>query len=158
MQKISAAVVIFLLAFLFLQDSILAEEIILKAEVDKNNLTVGSFLTYKLTVSSSLVNTPKPKFPDFKGLNILSRTNSSKLSITKGKVEASQVYIIVLAPVNPGVFTFKPAELKIGDKTYSSAELKIEVQSSKPGTAVPGKEKFPKNRSFDSQPQSETTL
>jgi len=66
-------------------------------------------------------------------------------------------YIFTLAPAKPGVFTIKPAEIKIANKTYSSEGFKIEVQPGKsnrgfisnptPKTLTPEKKPFPKKES-----------
>jgi len=118
-------------AFFFLAGRAVAEEVVLDAEVDKARISADAIFSYKLTISSSLSRIPKPKFPDFSGFKVLSRTNTSQITIAQGKTRTTLAYIFVLAPTAAGVFTISPAELKIGDKTYSSAELKIEVEPSK---------------------------
>lgn len=135
--------------FLFLQSGF-TEELTFKAEVDKAELSADEMLTYKLTISSTLNNIPEPMFPDFSGFNVFSRAITSKVSVSRGTKSVCLGYIFMLRPTAAGIFTIKPAELKIGDKTYSSAEFKIKVKPSgvKPGlTPKPA----PKNASPDNK-------
>ena len=139
-----AAVLCLAVAAVFLfTGSGFGKDLAFKAEVDKVKLAATEVLTYKLTVDSTLKDIPKPSFPDFSGFNVISEANTSHISVSGGTKNVSLGYVFMLRPTEAGTFTIKPAELKIGDKIYSSAEFKIEVGP--PGTetgvmpkAVPG--------------------
>lgn len=106
------------------------QDLAFKAEVDKVRLVAAEVLTYKLTVNSTLKDIPKPSFPDFSGFNVISEANTSHISVSGGTKNVSLGYVFMLRPITAGTFTIKPAELKIGDKTYYSAEFNIEVEPS----------------------------
>jgi len=149
-------------AFFFLTGRAFAEEVTLKAEVDKTSITTDISFTYKFTVIASLTRIPEPKLPDFSEFNVLSQANTSNITVERGKVRISMVYILVLAPARPGVFTINPAELQIGNKIYSSAEFKIKVDPGKlqPKASVPkqqDKKRHPQTPSF-TNPQPQVTL
>lgn len=82
------------------------------------------------------------KAPDFKGFNILygpSVSQSSMTNIINGEMSFSRTvsYTYVLEAVKSGTHTIAPASIKVGNETFQSESLKINVTSGR----EPDKEK-----------------
>lgn len=117
----------------------------IKAEVDKTSISMDETLTYKITVTSTDQKIPSPQVPKFQDFNVISRAQSSSVSISGNQVKTVLAYAFILAPTKTGKFTIEPASVKIKKDTYSSESFEIEVTE---GTVKP---KSPKNI----QPESE---
>ena len=130
MKKIIVSLAIFV--FAFIAASFAETEI--KAEADKTSITTDDGLTYKIIITSSDKAVPAPQLPKFRGFSVLSQAQSSTMSFVKSNVKTILVYAFVLAPTDVGKFEIEPSTIKIGNKTYSTQALEIEV---KPGKTKP---------------------
>lgn len=149
MKKVIILSVIFTSLFIaeaFAQTSI-------KAEVDKTIVTADDAITYKLIITSSEENIPKPQLPKFTGFKIISSVQSSTVSFTKGNVKTIVVYAFVLVPADKGKLKIEPSSIKIKNETYSTATLEIEVQQGKlkPKTQTQQRPSIPE----ETQPETE---
>lgn len=131
--------------------SVFAQNLSLKAEVDKTTITTDETLTYKLTITSLKKQIPHPELPKFTGFSVLSSAQTSNISVGAGKLSTSLVYVYILTPNDTGKFKIESSHIKIKDRVYSSEEFEIEV--------TPGKIK-PKTKSEpplpeEYQPESE---
>ena len=134
MKKLIILSVIFTSLFIaeaFAQTSI-------KAEVDKTIVTTDDAITYKLIITSSEKNIPKPQLPKFTGFKIISSAQSSTVSFTPPlragagcNVKTIVVYAFVLVPTDKGTLKIEPSSIKIKNETYSTATLEIEVEQGK---------------------------
>lgn len=125
-------VIISILIFIFLfTTTAFAQNLSLKAEIDKTSVTTDETLTYKLTITSTEKQLPQPALPKFEGFSVLSSTQTSNISISTGKLNTSLVYVFVLVPIDIGKFKIEASEIKIKGKVYSSEEFEIEVTQGK---------------------------
>ncbi|TBR15263.1 hypothetical protein EPO66_06025 [bacterium] len=122
--------VVFILFFWLTLFSVSFAQTVITAEIDKPVLSVGDELVYKLTINSPEKQLPAPKFPDFKGFDVLSSAQTSEISIAKGNFATFIVYVFILSAKDPGKITIPPSSIKIKGKDYSSSSFEIEV---KPG-------------------------
>lgn len=121
-----------LLIFSFVGEAL--AETTIKAEVDKTSLMLDENLTYKLSVISSEKNIALPELPKFEGFDLISRIQSSSMSLATGAIEMKLSFVFVLAPTDIGKFKIEPSSLKIDRQLYSSESFDIEV---KPGKSPP---------------------
>lgn len=137
--------IIHIFFFLFLGVSFAESSI--KAEVNKAKISTDDTLIYKLTITSSEKKIPQPKFPEFKDFFVVSKAQSSTISLVGGGAKTVLVYALVLVPKNTGKFSIGPSQFKEEGKTYTSEKFEIEVTLGKrPFKTIP-KEKpsQPKN-------------
>ena len=149
MKKIIILSVIFTSLFIakaFAQASI-------KAEVDKTTVTSDDIITYKLIITSSEKNIPKPQLPKFTGFKIISSAQSSTVSFIKGDVKTIVVYAFVLIPTDKGTFKIEPSSIKIKNETYSTGTLEIEVKQGKVKPKAEPEQKPPQPE--ETQPETE---
>ena len=102
----------------------------IRAEVDKTSITTDELLTYKVVITSSEKELPKPKAPDFKGFVIVSQAQSSTSTFVKGGAKSILVLAFILAAKEKGRLRISPCTIKVKGKEYSSQPFEIEV---KPG-------------------------
>ena len=126
---------LFLLVFFlsFLSTACLADEISIKAEVDKTKLTADETLRYRITVESGLKEIAAPEVADFKGFTVASQLQSSSVSVVKGVVKTTAAYTFILIPLETGKLTIEPSTIKVGQKIYSTQPFEIEVTGVPPG-------------------------
>ena len=151
MEKVIILLVIFMSLFIaeaFAQTSI-------KAEVDKTIVTTDDIITYKLIITSSEKNIPKPQLPKFTGFKIISSAQSSTVSFIKGNVKTIVVYAFVLIPTDKGTFKIEPSSIKIKNETYSTGTLEIEVKQGKVKPQDNKPEPKPSLPKEESQPETE---
>jgi len=149
MEKVIILLVIFMSLFIaeaFAQTSI-------KAEVDKTIVTTDDIITYKLIITSSEKNIPKPQLPKFTGFKIISSAQSSTVSFIKGNVKTIVVYAFVLIPTDKGTFKIEPSSIKIKNETFSTGSFEIEVQQGKPKPKGEPEQKPPQPE--ETQPETE---
>jgi hypothetical protein len=125
MRKTVFSVIFFLSLFLFIASA--QAETSLKAEVDKTNITTDDELTYKLVISSSAKKIPQPKLPKFEGFVVLSKAQTSQISIVKGVQKAFVIYVFILAPAQTGTLKIEPSHIQVEEKDYSSDGFEIVV-------------------------------
>jgi hypothetical protein len=129
-KMINKKIIIALFLVFRLSDALCAQTMI-KAEVDKQALTTDEFLSYKITFTCAQKNLPLPKIPGFTGFRVISKSQSSNVSIGKDGLAATISYIFLLSPVEPGKLIIEPAEVKLNNKTYSTQSFEIEVAMGK---------------------------
>lgn len=115
--------------FLFLGVSFAESSI--KAEVNKAKISTDDTLVYKLTITSSEKKISRPKLPEFKDFFVVSKAESSTISLAEGGAKTMLVYAVVLVPKNTGKLSIGPSEFKEEGKTYTSEKFEIEVTPGK---------------------------
>lgn len=117
--------IIHIFFFLFLGVSFAESSI--KAEVNKAKISTDDTLIYKLTITSSEKKIPQPKLPEFKDFFVVSKAQSSTISLVGGGAKTALVYALVLVPKNTGKLSIGPSQFKEEEKTYTSEKFEIEV-------------------------------
>ena len=106
----------------------------LDAEVDRDRLAVGEELTYHLRASSHSQLPMHVTVAPFNGLEIVSRSERSELSL--GPVpERITVLEVRLRAVRPGRWQLGPARAVQGSDTVETAALVVDVSASRAATA-----------------------
>jgi hypothetical protein len=119
--------VFFAIAFCLLSGKANAE-LSIQASIDKQAFTTDETLTYTLVIRSSEQRIPKPKFPSFTGLTVVSQAQSSSVTLVKGEAKTVVVYVFELAVSAPGVMTIEPASVEVDKQIFSSDSFQIDVK------------------------------
>jgi hypothetical protein len=107
-------------------------ETTIKAELDKQSVSLDETVTYKVTVISTERQVPPPAFPDLgKRLAVLSQVQSSRVSFTAGGLKTMLVYVFVLLPREAGTTEIGPSAITVNGKKITSEKFTLEV---KPGS------------------------
>jgi hypothetical protein len=116
------------LAVTMLPQLVTAQEVQLRATVDRNSVAVNSRFEYKIEVSGASTSLPDPDFPDFSDFAVLSGPNSStSIQFINGKMSSSKSLTFYLQPAAVGKFTIAPARVTVDGKTVQSNPVTIEV-------------------------------
>ncbi|RMG10896.1 MAG: hypothetical protein D6729_18795 [Deltaproteobacteria bacterium] len=112
--------------------AVAAEPVRFEATVDRDTVEVGDTLT--LSVSVSVPNEGRIEslvLPEFKGLEVVSRSQSTQMSYRFGSggagMEKVDSHVIVLRAVKTGVATITPAVLRYDGKRYTTDPITIKV-------------------------------
>ncbi len=147
------SIVVAILFILFFSINVSAETTI-KAEVDKTSITTDEVMTYKLIITSTEKKIPIPELPRFDGFRIISRLQSSSVSLIKKESKVTITYTYILAPDKTGTLEIGPSKIKIKDKILSSDAFEIEVKQGKARLQPKGEPTLPE----EIQPDSEQPL
>ena len=116
---------------LFFLEYVSAQEIILKATVNKNTVSLNETFEYKVEISGGSTNLPTPKLPRFEALTVLSGPNTStSIQFINGKMTSSKSYSYYLQAQKVGEILIPPATLEQNGQLISSNEIKLSVQKS----------------------------
>jgi hypothetical protein len=133
-----------LVVLFFLFNFIISSTPSVKAEVDKNQLRMGAYLTFTISVSTALNQNAesleiKELYEDF---DVLSQYQSSSYSSSfiNGKFESSHTvhYMYVLTPKSTGLKTIPSLELIIDGETYKTKAIEINVLESRTQSSQQG--------------------
>jgi hypothetical protein len=112
-----------------------AEDISLRATVDKNQVGLDDRFVYTVEISGKSTNLPDPSFPSLEGFSVLSGPNTStNIQFINGAMSSSKSYSFYLVPQREGDFTIAAATLTIDGEEISSNTISIKVTK---GTTQP---------------------
>ena len=107
---------------------VLAQDVELKATVNKNTIVLNENIEYRLEVSGKKTDLPEPNLPEFDGLAPLSGPNTStSIQFVNGNMSASKVYSYILQATRTGTIKIAPATIKLNDEVISSNEITLTV-------------------------------
>ncbi len=121
-------ILFFLLILFFILPFKCFAAIEMKAQVDKQKISLGEELVYKLVVTATDEPLEKPEFPDFKGFLVLSQAHTSNITVKAKEAKVAAVYVFILLPQETGKLVIAPAQLKSKDKIVKSQSFEIEVE------------------------------
>ena len=133
MKIIVISTMLFSLLVLF---AIFADDVI-KSEVDSNSLKLNEDLVYKVIITSYENKIPQPRFPEFKGFDILSSAESSTISFKENRIKTLLVYVFILKPKEAGRIKIGPSSVRIKGELYYSDAFDIEVSPDRESGATP---------------------
>ena len=108
--------------------NISAQDVELKATVNKNKVSLNETFEYKIEISGKSMNLPDPKFPAFEDLAILSGPNSStNIQWINGKMTSSKIYSFYMQAQIIGTIKIEPASIESDGNEIFSNDISIEV-------------------------------
>ena len=127
-------VLLFFLAFSILAR---ADEINVKATVDRNQMRPGDTFTYSISISADgSTSFDQPRLPDLSGFEIISSWSGSEMrgTFVNGQVQTQRMqnFNYMLSATLEGKFTIGAAEVVVNGKTMRTNPIQIQVSASAP--------------------------
>lgn len=97
------------------------------ASVDRNHISFGESVTLTITVQGTQGGAP-PSIPSVDGLSFNGPSTQTSMSINNGQVSQSVGFTYQVTPSRTGEFTIPVIEVSVGDKSYTTAPIKLVVE------------------------------
>ena len=101
---------------------------IIDVKVDKKQVETGEIFTYEITVQGNLESPAQLKLPEFKGLKVVSRSQSRNYSLKAGVTKTTINFTYLIFAPEPGVYTIEPAIVEKGERKYQSRAITIKAR------------------------------
>jgi hypothetical protein len=129
------------LILIFITAGLSAQDVRIKAGVDKNQVDVNGQFQYSVEVSGKSTSLPDVAFPDFKDFYVLSGPNSStSIQWINGAMTSSKTFSYYLRPRKEGKLKIGKSSITYKGKTITSDEIIVTVKtgavSSQPGQSA----------------------
>ena len=118
---------VLLLTFLFLTPVFAAEELNVRAQVDKSEVATGHILTYSVTIAGPIETTPKVHLTSFEGFQVVASGQSQQIQVAPGKARLSLTLTYTLAPTAVGTHTLGPVKIEYKGQTYQTQPIEVKV-------------------------------
>ena len=103
----------------------------LTAEVDNLSPTVGSRISYSITISGG-TSLPDIKLPDLDNFEIvMGPSSSTSIQMINGRINRSKTLTYILRPLKSGHLRLGPIKIKHRRKTYVSNIIELDVRPSR---------------------------
>ena len=105
-----------------------AEESQFSASVDKQSVRINEEVHLNVRIIGVRDSLQAPRLPSLENFEIFYSGRSSRFSFINGRSESKTEFNYVLIPRSAGQFVLQPIEVKIGDKSYHTNQLEINVE------------------------------
>ncbi len=120
----------------------LAQNISFRAQVDRNKVSLGSWIRLMLTVEGTS-DVSEIKLPDMDGFEVRHVGPSTRVSIVNGQYSSSKTFAYSLLPLKTGALHIPAVSISVGTQTYASEPIDIEVVDTPSAAQDPGQPKSP---------------
>ena len=126
-----------------------------QASVDRDEMALGDSFTLTVDVKSNEDFDAAPKLPTLKGIEVINtwadgKSSSTRMALINGKSEFSksvqQSFHFMLSPNKEGKLVIPVMDVAIGDKTYKTQPLTIDVAEENRGRGSNSKSKNGKSK------------
>ena len=125
-----------LLAGLALTLPLQAQDLQLRASIDRNPVAVNESFVYKLEISGTASNLPDVELPDLSNFTVLSGpSQSSSFNMVNGAVSTSRAYSLQLLPKDTGRFTIPAVSVTHKGNTFQSNAITLTVTAQRSETS-----------------------
>ncbi len=105
-----------------------AQDLTIKATVDRNPVGLNQQFQYQVTVSGATQSLPDPELPELSAFRVLSGPNvSTSIQLTNGALNASKIYGYVLIPKRQGRVRIGAARVEFKGKTFTSNHIDLTI-------------------------------
>ena len=133
---------------------------IVKAEVDRTNLSTDEVLVLTVSVDTSYGSPSRPQLPALDEFELLGSSSGTQISIINGNVSQQATFNYRLHPIQSGDLVIDPVMVTIGGITYHTEPIQVnvtqgngQVQSApQPSQTLPGFPSIPGFPNFPSIP------
>lgn len=101
-------------------------EPVLKVAVDKQKVKTGETFNYTVRIEGTF-SSPKISLPEFKGLRVVSQTQTKQYSFKKNKKHVKIVMKYKLIAYYPGEYTIESVVVRDESKKFTSETITIKV-------------------------------
>jgi len=115
-----------------------ADEITVRAQVDRTNATLEDQISLQVIVQGRLRSVEDPERPTIDDFDVYMQGRSQSMQIVNGDVSASTIFSYLLVPKRAGKFTIPPFVIRAGGKELRTEPLTISVGGSPTPRGAPG--------------------
>lgn len=116
-----------LLAMTLAPQSARADEIRLRAEVDRTHATLDEQIQLQVIIEGRLRSVEEPERPAFDDFDLYANGRSQSMQIVNGEVSASNIFSYVLVPKREGKFAIGAFTVHLGGKDLKTEPIAITV-------------------------------
>ncbi|MDP8253188.1 MAG: BatD family protein [Candidatus Kaelpia aquatica] len=121
----------FLILLLLVTSSLYAQEFSIEYSIDRESISLGEVLKYKILIAGDLKATPTLNIPKLQDFNIISNRKTSKFNTSTGDAVSSVEFIFMLAPLKEGSLEISGFKVEAGGIKYDVETVEIKVGKSK---------------------------
>ena len=131
---------------------------VVKAEVDRNEITSDDFITLSVTINTGFGSISEPILPALDGFDVVGTSTSTQMSIINGAISTEKVFHYTLHPRATGEFIIGPISVVQNGQSYETAPIKVYISQgtgqlqTNPPSGAPGSPAIPSNPGFPSLP------
>lgn len=114
-----------------------AEDVQVTASFDRQTANVQQEINLKIRIVGASGNVQAPRLPGFKGFDTYYTGRVSNISFINGRSSSTIEFSYILVPKVPGVFTLSPIQVTVGDRTYATQPINIEIMQGSAPAAAP---------------------
>ena len=114
-----------------------AEEPQFIASVDKESARVNEEIHLNVRIVSVHGSLQAPRLPSLESFEIFYSGRSSRFSFINGRSESMTEFNYVLIPRSSGQFVLQPIEVKVGNKSYHTNEIKLSIEEDRAAQPQP---------------------
>jgi len=156
-QKFLVMIVSAILLSLFTLPVYAQSQKIVKAEVDRNEITSDEYLILSVTINTNSGSAPEPLLPSLDGFDVVGTSTSTQMSIVNGAMSSEKVFLYTLRPRAAGEFIIDPVTVSQNGIHYETAPIKVSVsqgtgQMKSPPSAGSGSQGIPSVPGFPNLP------
>jgi tetratricopeptide (TPR) repeat protein len=104
-----------------------AQDIALRAQVDRNSITLDEQIQLDVTVEGRFRSIEEPQRPPLDDFDVYSRGRSQSVQIVNGEFSAANTFTYVLVPKREGTFTIGAFVLQTGGKQLKTEPITVTV-------------------------------
>ena len=127
-----------------------ADEPQLSATLDKQSARINEEIHLNVKIAGVRGSIQAPKLPSLESFEVFYQGRGSHFSFINGQTESLTEFNYVLIPRSTGQFVLRPIEIKIGDKTYQTNQLEINIENGQTSVPSPSTQPY---RGLTAQPQ-----
>ncbi len=105
-----------------------AEESQFSASVDKQSVRVNEEVHLNVRIVGVRGSLQAPRLPSLESFEIFYSGRSSRFSFINGRSESMTEFNYVLIPRSAGQYVLQPIEIRVGDKSYHTNQVEINVE------------------------------
>ena len=107
------------------------------AHVDKTEVGTGDVLSFAVTISGPLRESPRIELSTFEGFQVVSTGQSQQLQVRAGQMRQTLTLTYTLAPTIPGTHTLGPVKVEYKGRVYETQPIEVKVVEGKPKEEMP---------------------
>ena len=164
-QKVFITIISAILLSLLSIPAFAQSQEVVRAEVDRSEITIDEFLTLSVWVDTGYGPASEPALPAMEGFDVVGTSTSTQMSIINGSVTSEKVFHYTLRPRAAGEFNIGSITVVQNGQNHNTRPITVNVsqgtgqmqtppQSGSPGSpsvpSIPGFPSFPSNPGFPS--------
>ncbi|MCP4545661.1 MAG: tetratricopeptide repeat protein [bacterium] len=130
MPNLRAFMILLMVGLLATPLALLAEDVSVTAELDRQILYEGESFNLNITVPGATRSTRQPALPEMDDFLLMGTTASSKFSFVNGRSTSSKVFTFTLIPQRSGKLEIPAIPVQVKGKNYYTRPISVSVRAS----------------------------